>query len=839
MLLLDRYRIIGLLGRGGMGEVYRADDLRLGQAVALKFLPPDLASDPVRLARFHNEVRLARQVSHPNVCRVHDIGDVDGQPFLSMEYVDGEDLSSLLRRIGRLPKDKAVEIARQICAGLASAHEQGVLHRDLKPSNVMLDGRGRARLADFGLAAVAGEDESPGNRAGTPAYMAPEVLAGGEAGVRSDLYALGLVLYELFTGKRVFEGKTLAELLHQHEAVDPTPPSQVVEDFDPVVERVILRCLEKDPRMRPASAMAVASALPGGDPLAMALLAGETPSPEMVAAAGEVGVLRPAVAWRWLAGVVVAIAVAVWLGGAGSLIRWASAPKPPDILIDRAQTILRTAGYPDPPADFAINFGYHRTWLEHVRDTVGGPGWWTRLSQPNPPAFFLFYRQSPRQLLPKNVTGAVDSDDPAADLPGMAALQITGSGDLWQLAVVPPQVEEPGDAAPPPDWAPLFKEAGLDLDRFRPVTPRWVPADYADVRAAWDGEHPAVPGTPLRIEAAAYRGRAVYFQVLWPWNRPLRARPFEPTIAERVGNGIVIALLFAGLAGGLLMARLHLRAGRGDRRGAVRLALVVFIATLVGTAAHAAHVPRIAEEWSLLVRLFGAALFQGASVWIYYLALEPLVRRRWPDMMIGWTRLLAGRSRDPLVGRDLLIGMLLGAIGAIVSALRFIGPGLIGATPPLPSIPELNAFEGPGAWVATLLDQLTTAIIQATLMLFLLVQLRTWLKRERVATIAFLLVLVTVQFLTLSSNATLLTGAVVVLQSVILTVALARYGVLTLTATLLCSSVLTSFPIVFTFRAWYASAGLFALVVLTGVTLHALRSALAGRSILEVQALDR
>ncbi|MEX1312398.1 MAG: serine/threonine-protein kinase, partial [Candidatus Sulfomarinibacteraceae bacterium] len=135
-VLADRYRIVGLIGRGGMGEVYRADDLKLGQPVALKFLPVGLDRDEGRLRRFLNEVRMALRVSHPNVCRVHDIGEFDGQHFISMEYVDGEDLSSLLRRIGRLPKSKAIQAARQLCAGLAAAHGQGVLHRDLKPANV-------------------------------------------------------------------------------------------------------------------------------------------------------------------------------------------------------------------------------------------------------------------------------------------------------------------------------------------------------------------------------------------------------------------------------------------------------------------------------------------------------------------------------------------------------------------------------------------------------------------------------------------------------------------------------------------------------------------------------
>src|SRR3954471_20482715 len=151
-MLLERYRIVSLLGRGGMGEVYRADDLTLGQQVALKFLPPALGRDKAALRRFRNEVRIARQVSHPNVCRVYDIGEVDGLAYLTMEYIDGEDLASLLRRIGKLPEEKALEIARQLCAGLAAAHEQGVVHRDLKPGNIMLNGKGQVRITDFGLA---------------------------------------------------------------------------------------------------------------------------------------------------------------------------------------------------------------------------------------------------------------------------------------------------------------------------------------------------------------------------------------------------------------------------------------------------------------------------------------------------------------------------------------------------------------------------------------------------------------------------------------------------------------------------------------------------------------
>ncbi len=292
-LLAERYRIVALLGRGGMGEVYRADDLTLGQPVALKFLPEEAASDPGLLDRFRGEVRIARKVSHPNVCRVYDVGEVDGLTYFTMEYVDGEDLASLLRRIGRLPNDKAIDIARQLCAGLAAAHAKGVLHRDLKPANIMLDGRGQAVITDFGLAAFT--DQVPGAevRSGTPAYMAPEQLAGKEVTEKSDLYSLGLVLYEVFTGKRAFSADNLTELVRSRAAGDISRPSSFVKDLDPLVERVILRCLEPEPANRPANALSIAAALPGGDPLAAALAAGETPSPQMVAAAGSHEGMQP------------------------------------------------------------------------------------------------------------------------------------------------------------------------------------------------------------------------------------------------------------------------------------------------------------------------------------------------------------------------------------------------------------------------------------------------------------------------------------------------------------------------------------------------------------------
>src|SRR5262249_33889271 len=170
-----------------------------------------------------------------------------------------EDLGSLLRRIGRFPEDRAIAIARQLCAAVAAAHERGVIHRDLKPANVMIDGEGNVRVTDFGIATAVAD--AGAELAGTPRYMAPEQLTGHAASIKTDLYALGLILFEVFTGKRAYDAKTIAELKAQHDTGTVTTPSAIVRDLDPAIERVILRCLSKDPGQRPGTALAIAAAL--------------------------------------------------------------------------------------------------------------------------------------------------------------------------------------------------------------------------------------------------------------------------------------------------------------------------------------------------------------------------------------------------------------------------------------------------------------------------------------------------------------------------------------------------------------------------------------------------
>jgi serine/threonine-protein kinase len=838
-VVAERYRVLGLLGRGGMGEVYRAEDFKLGQQVALKFLPPELARDPSRLARFHAEVRLARQVSHPNVCRVYDIGEIDGQTYLTMEYIDGEDLSTLLRRIGRLPKDKAIEIARQLCAGLAAAHERGVLHRDLKPANVMLDGRGRARITDFGLAGVVGVVEAGGTRAGTPAYMAPEQLTGGEGTVASDIYALGLVLYEVFTGKRAFKGETLAELRRSREDSTPTPPSTLVEGFDPAVERVLLRCLEQDPRQRPKSALLVAAALPGGDPLAMALAAGETPSPEMVAAAGEAGGLRPALVWVCLAAVVAGSLGVARLAERVTLLRRVDPPKAIDVLVDRAQEMIRRIGYTDPPVGTAYGLGWHRTYMEYIRDHDPSPSRWERLTRPQPTVIYVWYRQSPRRMEAANVAGEVRDEDPPPILPGMVQVSITAGGELWRFDAVPPQLDEGGPSSAAVDWAPIFALAGLRLEDFKPVEGRWVPPIYADARFAWEGHYAEVSEFPARVEAASYRGRPVYFHVYWPWNRPLRSQPFEASTGEKVADNIVLSLILSAFVAGLVLARRNIRLGRIDRKGAFRLAAAIFVANMVVGLCLATHSPTPMNEWDLITRLFGRAFFSGFLVWLYYIALEPHVRRHWPDRIISWTRLLGGRLRDPMVGRDLLVGMAFGATQTMLGGLAGVLPSWFGHPPEMPVFVDIQGtILGPAHWIAALASLLDDIVNQSLLILFLLLLLRILLRRQWAAAIglfAFAAAALTLGDFQGAGSFAIVGGCAV---AALVTIVLVRFGLLALAASLLTWRMLFSFPVSFGLATWYGLPGAFALVVLAALVIFAAHTALAGRSLFEARLLE-
>jgi hypothetical protein len=838
-VLAGRYRIIGPLGRGGMGAVYRADDLKLGQPVALKFLTAGLARDGAMLARFHGEVRVARQVTHPNVCRVHDIGEIraehSSQHFLSMEYVDGEDLSSLLRRIGRLPADKAVEIARQLCAGLAAAHEAGVLHRDLKPANVMIDGRGRARITDFGLAGLAEQFRGREVLAGTPAYMAPEQLAGKEVTVKSDIYALGLVLYELFTGRRVFDAHSFDELRQLHESSAPTNPSSWVKDIDPLVERVILRCLEKDPVKRPASAVQVAAALPGGDPLAAAIAAGETPSPEMVAAAPKAGGLRPAAAVAALASVVAGLIVLLLLSQTAFLHNRAALAKPPEVLLDRAANLLKKFGHTAAPANQAYGFEYDWQYMSYLGAQRSPRVKWDAAATGQPPLLYFWHRQSPQYLMPQSGR-VVSQTNPPLLIAGMTELVLDPRGQLVKLQIVPPQVETiTTDSTPAPDWQQLFEEAGLDINNFQPVTPQWTPPFHNDARAAWEGVLPAPTAQPVRIEAAAYKGQPSYFEIIGAWRKPERAAPPVASAQLRAFQMLLFVVFLLALLAGALLARRNLRLGRGDRQGAYRVAAFTCIASVVAWIFGASHVPTLVGEVSLLSRELADTLLFAGMLWLFYIALEPYVRRRWPERIIAWSRLLAGGWRDPLIGRDVLLGM---AVGIWVIPVKLICNLIYSrlAIPATPLAVSPDTLLGVRGLVPMLISNALSSLLLGLGFLLILLLLAMLLRRDKVATVVLWL-LYTVG-LGLAMNESPVDFLYFGLAAAMHIFLMMRFGLLAFLVahfTLLHSEM---HPFTTDFSAWYASYSHLALLTLLIIAAYGFYTALAGQPLFKRNLLE-
>jgi hypothetical protein len=847
--LAERYRIVSPLGKGGMGEVYRAEDLKLGQTVALKFLPRSLAQSEESLARFTREVRLARQVSHPNVCRVFDIGEITEttaagktltHTFLTMEFVDGEDLASLMRRIGRLPPDKAVEIARQICAGLAAAHEHGIIHRDLKPANIMLDGRGRVRITDFGLAGLAAEIGGADALAGTPAYMSPEQFAGGELTPKSDLYSLGLVLYEIFTGKRPFDATSTEEMARLRDKSAPTAPSQFVKDLDPLIERVILRCLEKDPAKRPASALQVAAALPGGDPLAAALAAGETPSPEMVAASGETEGLRPAVAWAMLAGVFVFTTAAILLNAQTMLYRRVPLEKPPEALADRAREILQSVGYSEPPVDTAMGFYEGNEFLRYIAEHDKSKTRWDHLETG---AFVFWYRGSPRPLVAYSFVSngpmpeSVWTDDPALDVSGMTLVQLNPRGRLTQLIAVPPQVEKPAGAASSPDWAPLFTAAGLDMSKWPPAQPMWTPPVDSDARAAWTGALAERPDIPMRIEAAAYRGKPVYFELIGPWTRPERMQTYQPTSGERAGSVVFIVLLLSMLVGGALLARRNLRLGRGDRHGAFRLAVFVFGAAGVAWFFGAHHVAN-SDEFELFLKFLERGVFWSCLLWTLYIAMEPYLRRRWPAMLVSWSRLLAGGFRDPLVGRDVLVGCFFGAFLNDLAALGRVVPSWLGHLPPRPQSGPDWQLLGARTIIADVSINLRFAIFLSLAFLFILFLFRVLLRKEWAASLAWVLFFTV--FFSGGPGGTESVPVVLVtlILSVIIVFLMRRLGLLWLVVVFFFAYLLQKFQLTTQMSSWYASLSIAGILLMAAIAFYGFYTSLGGRPIFGGAALE-
>jgi serine/threonine protein kinase len=369
--LRQRYEILGEAGHGSMGNVYKARDRETGEIVALKLLKPEIASDQAMMDRFKNELLFARKITHKNVCRVHEFNRIGGIAYTSMEFVEGESLRSALNRFGGLPLPRAVELVLQICSGLKEAHAQGIVHRDLKPENIMIDAQGNVKIMDFGIArSMEAVTRLTGSMVGTPAYMAPEQVAGKPVDYRTDIYSLGLILYEMVTGAAAFRADNAVAVALKQMRESPAPPHAIDPQIPVGIERAILKCLEKEPEKRFQSIADLESGLRTQKATATAAAspaALRSTNAGRGTASRPSGISRPAVRPRkrissalWAA--LAALAVLLVLGGARSAKMKRTpqaipppvplpAPKPPDFAFDiPPRAIVEPQAAPAPAA---------------------------------------------------------------------------------------------------------------------------------------------------------------------------------------------------------------------------------------------------------------------------------------------------------------------------------------------------------------------------------------------------------------------------------------------------------------------------------------------------------
>jgi predicted Ser/Thr protein kinase len=822
-MLGGRYRIIGLLGRGGMGEVYRATDLMLGQSVALKFLPAEAASNPRLLERFHGEVRVARQVSHPNVCRVYDIGEIEGMPFISMEYVDGEDLADLLTRIGRLPADKAMETARKLCAGLAAAHDRGVIHRDLKPQNIMMNKRGEVVIMDFGLAAIADQLSGAEVRNGTPAYMAPEQLKGSEVTAKSDIYSLGLVLYELFTGKKPFDAKNVRQLLELQESIHLPSMTSTAADIDPLVEKVIRRCLDPDPARRPASAIAVALALPGGDPLAAALAAGETPSPELVAAAGQQESLRRKYSVACLAWVGISVLGAIVLQSRTVAVLNTPMDNSPEVLAAKSRDTAAALGFPKKPADSAIWLEEPSGYLQRLNKLPKPHKWAEWLAAE--PSLFAAYRESPGLMVPSPY-GDISRVNPPPTRPGMVQVSLNEAGKLRWFTAIPPNLDPPSEPVQPEA---VFHAAGLDISRFAEIPPKFVPPGPADQLRAWKGPHPNIPDLDLTVELASWKGRVTAVHVWNVWKGDTLASG-GTSVGWQLRSIFLLLMSAGGVLAAILLARRNWKLGRVDHKGAIRIGIARFFLGMVvwlGTV----HAVPSSEMISLALASLADWVIWGAGFWLLYLALEPSVRANWPHSLVAWNRLLAGRWRDAQVGSHILIGAATGSAVWITAKLvdYFTGAAMS-------SDSGVTAALGTRHWIAFHANTLATALGVGLLCFFALTGLRQLVKRDLVAAG------IAAAFFTFSNGNALNSPDWKVKMPVyffifgVLLLVLLRYGLVTIIAAAFFIDTLDSIGLGMDWKTWDAPAGLATAALLLGIAVYAFWRSLGSRDLFDEAA---
>jgi hypothetical protein len=540
-------------------------------------------------------------------------------------------------------------------------------------------------------------------------------------------------------------------------------------------------------------------------------------------------------AWSCLSAFVLGTILVFVFAGKTQITRRIPLPEPPQVLASNARRLLQAIGHDQAAVDEVHRFAWGNAALSHVQRNEASPDRWEVLSSGRVPVIYFWYRQGPNPIVPYNRGRWFPSFfDPPPLNPGDVRMLFDAEGRLHQLRIVPEGYKHSDEPSTDPDWSPLFEAADLDQVDLSPAEPRWNPPFHVDTRAAWEGVLPESGDLNVRIEAGAYRGRPVFFRTLFPWEIPAVDGPDPPSLASRVGGLMNTVFILAALVGGAIVARRNVRLGRSDRRGAFWVAIAVFALDSLVWLFAGHHVMAQAELWLFLGNMAGS-VFSGFFSYVFYLAVEPYFRRLWPEMLVSWVRFREGTLRDPLVGRDVLLGVLYGIGVVLLFQLYHLVPMWLGQIPPRPdgfltTGLEVFSLTGTRTVVGLLVLSLREGLFDLLFGATFLVVLRILFRRDWLAIAGFAAILcLAINPGSGNFYVDLAMGAV---YMILACVTATRLGFLVTGVWFFVSNLLWSFPLTFNFAAWYSTGAMLALSITTGLAVYGFYFSLAGRRLL-------
>jgi serine/threonine-protein kinase len=552
----------------------------------------------------------------------------------------------------------------------------------------------------------------------------------------------------------------------------------------------------------------------------------------MVAASGGLGALKAPHAAA-LVGVLVAGALmVVWLSERTQAVHYLPRTKPPAVLADQARTLVHDLGYRDAVHDAA--WGFTTTdYMQHLQSDPS-PERWENLRNGQPPGVTFWYRQSPIALASDSLiqSGRVTFNVPSQLQPGMVNVLLDLKGRLQFLTAILPRIRDTEEPAGSLDWKIVLDAAGFDQTKLARSEPSWIPPVYTDARAAWDGIYPDRPEVKIHIEAAAAHGRPVYFQIFEPWSPQTLAPPTPPTLSLAALAGI--ALLATIFTGGVYLAKRNLRLDRGDRAGAARVALTLGLLEIIAGLLTAHHTWELVPTVLLMLTLSAKSALIALGAYMVYMALEPDVRRRWPQTLVSWSRAIAGRLSDPLVGRDLLVGAALGVLVQIVSQVGHLSPLWSGHPPTLATPPE--GFDGTVPFdLATVFLQIVRSVLFASVLILVYLMLFALIRRRAITNAVFVLL----QAVLAASGVGFGIGLVFSVLAVgVGLFTLARFGMLALIVAITVAGVLEQIPLTFNTSSMFAPSSYVLLAVIIALAVYGCRTSLAGQPLFSGKFLD-